>query len=381
VTVLDFGIVIFALAFGLVGIARGFLIGAISLVGFAAGAWLGSRFGPDLLGVENTSPYAPVFALGGALIGGVLISTIAEGIAGRLRGAIMIPGFAMLDGALGFLLSVMLALGLTWIVSVIVLQTPGAREFRREVQRSVILKQLNAVLPSDDILKALARFDPFPRVDGPEVNVGPPRAAIARDPQVQAAGASVVRILGTACGLGVSGSGWVGPGGLVVTAAHVVAGQDDTVVQLRGVGPQLSATAVAFDPVNDVAVLRVSGLSAPALQLDPDVRAGESGAALGFPLNGPYDVRPARIGSTREVISQDSYGRGPVRRLITAFRGSVQPGNSGGPLVDADGHVSGTVFAKSVGQSPAGGYAVPDSIVRRTLRRVHGEVSTGPCTR
>jgi S1-C subfamily serine protease len=381
VTPLDIGIVVFALAFGFFGVGRGFLIGAISLAGFVAGAWLGSRLGPDLLSVKNTSPYAPVFGLVGALIGGVLVSTIAESVAGQLRGAIRVPGFAALDGLLGFGLAAALALGLAWLMSVIVLQTPGAREFRKEVQRSVILKQLNTVLPSDSVLKALARFDPFPRVDGPEVDVGPPRPAIAGDPDVQAAGASVVRILGTACGLGVAGSGWVAPGGLVVTAAHVIAGQDDTVVRLRGTGPQLNATAVAFDSRNDIAVLRVSRLLAPALRLDADVRIGEPGAALGFPLNGPYAVRAARIGSTRYVVSQDAYGRGPVRRKITAFRGDVEPGNSGGPLVDAAGHAAGTVFAKSITAGPQGGYAVPDDIVRSTLRGVHGEVGTGPCVR
>ncbi|MDX6691840.1 MAG: hypothetical protein QOG15_3297, partial [Solirubrobacteraceae bacterium] len=124
VTPLDFGIVVFALAFGLVGVARGFVTGALSLAGFAAGAWLGTRFGPGLLGVDNTSPYAPLFGLVGAIVAGSIISLGAEGFAIRLRNAIQIPGFAFLDGLLGFALSVALALGLAWVVSVIVLQTP-----------------------------------------------------------------------------------------------------------------------------------------------------------------------------------------------------------------------------------------------------------------
>ncbi|MGH2840425.1 MAG: MarP family serine protease [Solirubrobacteraceae bacterium] len=379
-TPLDFGIVVFALAFGLVGISRGFLTGALSLAGFAAGAWLATRWGPELFNVDNTSPYAPLFALVGALVAGTIISLGAEGIGERLRSAIGVPGFAVLDGLLGFALSVALALGLAWVVSVIVLQTPGVREWRREVQRSEILTRLNEVLPSDTLLKALARFDPFPSIDGPEVDVGPPKSAVARDPDVARAGNSVVRILGTACGLGVSGSGWVAGNGLVVTNAHVIAGQDDTVVQLRGTGSQHDATPVAFDPLNDVAVLRVS-LQAPTLRFAREVKPTEPGAALGFPLNGPFDARPVRIGSTRTVISQDAYGRGPVRRKITSFRGSVKPGNSGGPVVDVAGRVSGTVFAKAVGSRPSGGYAVPNDIVRRTLRRIRDRVGTGPCVR
>ncbi|MDQ3676749.1 MAG: MarP family serine protease [Actinomycetota bacterium] len=380
-TPLDFGIIVFALAFGLVGVARGFLTGALSLAGFAAGAWLGTRFGPDLLNVDSTSPYAPLFGLVGALVAGTIISLGAEGLGARLRGAIRIPGFAFLDGLLGFALSVALALGLTWVVSVIVLQTPGVREWRRTVQRSTILTSLNEVLPSDRLLKAFARFDPFPSIDGPQLDVGPPKAAVARDPDVGQAGNSVVRILGTACGLGVSGSGWVAGDGLVVTNAHVIAGQDDTVVELRGRGPQYNATAVAFDTLNDIAVLRVSSLQAPVLRFARVVKPTEPGAVLGFPLNGSYDVRAARVGSTRTVISQDAYGRGPVRRKITTFRGSVKPGNSGGPIVDVAGRVSGTVFAKSVGASPAGGYAVPNDVVRRTLSGARDRVGTGPCVR
>src|SRR5215211_894218 len=102
----------------------------------------------------------------------------------------------------------------------VALQTPGARELREPIQRSAILRKLNTVLPpSGPILQALARFDPFPAIQGPSANVAPPNAAIARDPQVRAAARSVVRVLGTACGLGVQGSGWVAGDGLVVTNA------------------------------------------------------------------------------------------------------------------------------------------------------------------
>jgi len=379
VTPLDFAILVFALLFGLVGIAKGFLIGALSLAGFAGGAWLGTRLGPDLLGIDNTSPYAPLFGLLGAIVAGLILSAGAEGLAGRLRGQVRSAGFAAVDGLLGFALSIALALGLAWVVGVIVLQTPGVRAWRGEVQRSEILTRLNAVLPSDSLLKSLARFDRFPSIDGPEVDVGPPQRGAARDPEVRAAAPSVVRILGTACGLGVSGSGWVSAGGLVVTNAHVVAGQDDTVVQPGGSGPRLAATAVAFDSRNDVAVLRVASLRAPALRMAREVKPTEPGAVLGFPLNGSYDVRPARIGATRTAISRDAYGRGPVRREITSFRGTVQPGNSGGPIVDVAGRVSATVFAKSVGGSPAGGYAVPNEIVSRALNGASGPVDTGPC--
>src|SRR4029453_7124941 len=135
-------------------------------------------------------------------------------------------------------------------------------------------QKLNAVLPpSGPILQALARFDPFPTIRGPGANVPPPNAKIVRDPQVQAAGQSVVKVLGTACGLGVQGSGWVARGGLGVTNAPVVAGRDDTPRQLHGGAPLLDAKAVWYDPRNDLAILRAPGLgSTPALPMDVNAR-------------------------------------------------------------------------------------------------------------
>jgi S1-C subfamily serine protease len=378
-TVVDFIIIGFAVVFGLVGFARGFLVGVLSLAGFLAGAWIGTRFGPQLLTDGNHSPYAPLFGLLGAIIGGTILSAGAESMAGSLRVGMRATPFGALDGLLGAALAVALALGFAWVIGVIVLQTPGARDLRRTVQKSAILDELNKVLPSDTLLKALARFDPFPRVDGPEVDVGPPQSKVARDPDVQRSGDSVVKVLGSACGLAVSGSGWVAGPGIVVTNAHVVAGQDDTRVQPRGGGEKLDATAIAFDSKNDIAVLRVRGLGLSALQFAREVKIGEPGAIEGYPLSGPFQVRPARVGQTRVVLSQDAYGRGPVRRRITAYRGRVQPGNSGGPVVDVAGRVSTTVFAESVGGGPRGGYGVPNETVRRVLASAGGAVGTGPC--
>ncbi len=176
--------------------------------------------------------------------------------------------------------------------------------------------------------------------------------------------------------------GWVASDGVVVTNAHVVAGEQDTVVQAQGSGPRLDARVVLFDPGDDIAVLRVGGLGSPALTIAPEAPAGRAVAVLGFPHNGPYAVRAARLGSTTEVLARDAYGNGPNRRLVTPFRGIVESGNSGGPLVDARGRVAGTVFAEAVGAGPRGGYAVPTSTVRRDLAAAgDGQVSTGSCTR
>jgi uncharacterized membrane protein required for colicin V production len=381
-TSVDWLIVVFTLLLALAGARQGFVVGALSLAGFALGAFVGTRLAPIVLSEGSRSPYAPLLGLVGALLAGSLLATGLGELGQRLRAMIRVPGFSAFDGLLGAALSAAVALGIAWIAGAAALQLPGQTDLRRDVQRSEILRRLNATLPpSGPILNALARLDPLPELAGPSPNVPAPRAAIARDPDVQRAAGSVVKVLGTACGLGVEGSGWVAGDGLVVTNAHVVAGQDDTTVQLRGEGPRLDATPVAYDPTNDVAVLRVDGLDAPALPIASDPASGTSAAILGFPENGPFDVRPARIGSAQSVNSQDAYGRGPVRRRILPLRGLVRSGNSGGPLVDARGRVVGVVFAATVGAAQRGGYAVPTSIVTQRLQdaREGRTVSTGPC--
>jgi hypothetical protein len=382
VTPLDWIIIAFTALMATWGFAQGLIVGALSLAGFAGGAILGARLGPLLLEEGSRSPYAPLFALVGALLLGGVFASGLEVLGFRLRLRLG-ERLGVLDGAAGAVLVACLGLGLVWIVGAVALQTPGARELREPFQRSAILRGLNDVLPpSGPILKALARFDPFPRIDGPAPRVGPPNAAIARDPEVRSAGASVVKVTGTACGLGVQGSGWVAGEGVVVTNAHVVAGQDDTEVQPAGQGPRLDAQAIWFDARNDLAVLSVPGAAGvPALSMRVNAPVGASAAILGFPENGPYDVRPGRLGQTATVLAQDAYGRGPVRRRITTLRGLVRSGNSGGPMVDGQGRVVTTIFAAAVGDASRSGFGVPDSIVREALGKARRPVDTGPCAR
>jgi S1-C subfamily serine protease len=364
------------------GYAQGLIVGALSLLGFAAGAVLGARVGPLLLEEGARSPYAPLVSLAcAALVGGILASGL-ELLGFHLRHRIG-NRLGVLDGLGGSALLACVALGVAWIAGAVALQTPGARELRRDVQRSEILQRLNSALPpSGPILNALARFDPLPRIAGPSPEVRAPTAAITRDRQVRAAAGSVVRVLGTACGLGVQGSGWIARDGVVVTNAHVVAGQDDTTVQLGGEGPRHDADVIWFDVTNDLALLRSSGVSGtPALGMDERARPGTPAAILGFPENGPYDVQPGRLGVTADANAQDAYGRGPVRRTITTLRGLVRHGNSGGPMVDGGGRVVTTIFATSRASGAREGFGVPDRFVRSALGRAQDPVETGPCVR
>ncbi len=380
----DWLIVIFTALLAIYGYAQGFLVGALSLVGFALGAFVGTRVGPLLLPSGSRSPYAPVFGLLGALLAGGVLATGFEGVAMHVRAALRIPGLRTVDGLLGAALTACVGLGVAWIIGAIALQASGSARLRKDIQNSAILRELNVLLPpSGPFLHALARLDPLPSVRGPAADVAPPPRGIVAAPGVRGTERSVVRIVGSACGLGIEGSGWVAGHDLVVTNAHVVAGETDTVVQISGQPPGLPAHALVFDPHNDVAILSVPGLDEPSLSLAHDPPSGTAAAILGYPLDGPFDTEPGRIGQTETVSTEDAYGNGPVLRSITTLRGLVRPGNSGGPMIDARGQVIATVFAAIVGGSNEhGGFAVPNALVTKELAQAHGRTSsvgTGPC--
>ena len=383
-TELDWIIVVFAALLAVFGFRRGFIVGVLSFAGFALGAFLGTRLGPLLLSRGSASPYAPAFGLVGALLAGAILATGMEGLGFRLiRRTLIVPGAGLLDGLLGAALGAALGLGIVWIAAAVAAQTPSDGALRADIQRSAILRELNQLLPpSGPILNALSRLDPLPALAGPSPDVAAPLPQIGRAPGVRADSRSVVRVLGTACGLAIEGSGWVARPDEVVTNAHVVAGERDTTVEVDGQPPGLPAEAIVFEPRNDIAVLRVPGLGGvPSLSVVHEPASGRAGAILGYPENGPYDVQPGRIGRTQTVLTDNAYGQGPIPRLLTPLRGLVRPGNSGGPLVDADGNVLTTVFAGTVGGGLAGGYGVANATVVRILADAgSGAVSTGSCT-
>jgi S1-C subfamily serine protease len=378
VTGLDWIIVAFAAILAAFGFRRGFIVGVLSFGGFAIGAFIGTRVAPLLLSQGSSSPYAPAFGLFGALLAGAILAVGMEGLGFRVRRALVVPGIGVLDGLLGAVLGAALALGVVWILAAVLAQTPNESQLRSDIQRSAILRELNALLPpSGPILNALARLDPLPSISGPSPDVAAPPAAIAHAPGAQAAAHSVVRVLGSACGLAIEGSGWVAAPDLVVTNAHVVAGERDTTVEVGGTSPSLPARPVAFDATDDVAVLSVPGLGVNALRLVSEPASGTAGAILGYPENGAFDARAGRIGRTQTVLTDDAYGHGPVHRLLTPLRGVVRPGNSGGPLVDESGHVLTTVFAGTVGGGPRGGYGVANAVVAHVLAGAEARAASG----
>ncbi len=345
----------------LTGWRRGALVTAASLAGIVGGALLARVVAPPVVdwlagfgwssALQRTIAAAVVLVL--CLVLAVALLTLVARLLRGVIGAVKIGrGLDSLGGA---------ALGLlTWGVVVWLvagfLQTTGILPVTQLVASSRVVATLNTLspVPSSTALGTLGDAldgTGFPQVFafGPETI----QAAQPPDPSipdaVNAASGSVMRVLSSApsCGSDAEGSGWAVAEDRIVTNAHVVAGSADLYVQVGGVGELLPAELVVFDPVRDLAVLEVPGLPVAPLPLGSELAAADSAVVAGYPENGGYSVVPARVREVVDAVGRDIYEQGEVTREIYSLRGTVRPGNSGGPLFDENGSVVGVVFARS----------------------------------
>ncbi|HVU78882.1 MAG TPA: CvpA family protein [Gaiellaceae bacterium] len=348
------------------GLRRGLVATTLSLAGLAAGAVVGARLAPHVLHGGSASPYTPVAGLAGAVIGAAVLQAVASMAGSSLRKALfVVPPLRALDSAGGLVAGAAFGAVLVWVGAAMLLQLPSDNSIRDEVRGSRVVQQLTAIAPPRSILRAFARIDPFPRIAGPEPPTIAPDTRVLATAAVRGARPSVVRITAVACGVGVEGSGWVARPHLIVTAAHVVAGASGILAGGH------RATALVVDRRQDVAILRVPGLDARALPL-ANPHDGSSVAILGYPENGPFDARAGRIGATADVLDNGEL------RQVTAVRGLVRHGNSGGPAVDENGAVQSTIFAARIGT--AAGYGIPAGPVLADLKKAKKPVSTGKCS-
>jgi S1-C subfamily serine protease len=374
VSVTDVLVVLWVAIFVLQGIYRGLIAQALSLLGLGIGALAGSWIAPRVL-AEN-SPWVSFASLVGAVVGAALLGAASTALAESPRRFLAFrPGLRVADAAGGAVLGGALGLALAWLVAVVAVHQPTLG-FRKDVRDSTILPKLMRAVPPDRVLQALNRFDPFPEL---ALDGGPlpePDPSVLRRPGAKAAAGSVVKIHGTACGLGTQGSGWVVRRDLVATNAHVIAGEHDTQI-LAPNGQTLDAKPVYVDARNDVALLRVDSLGVAPLTADRMASFPVAVAILGYPRDGALTATPATAGSPRSVIAPDAYERQVSARTVVPLRGRVQPGESGGPVVDARGRVVAMVFAGS--KRGASGYSVPVDLVLRGVSTRPRQASPGPC--
>jgi uncharacterized membrane protein required for colicin V production len=382
VTLVDWLALAVVLLTAVAGLHRGLVLSAFSLAGLVLGAYIGSRIAPHFLRGGSNSYWIGFAGLAGAVVGAALLQTAGVMAGSRLRGGLRIGPLRVVDSAGGLVLGIVTGLAIVWVCAAVVLDPnrgPRLVSLKHDVNRSWIARQLGAALPFSSFEAVLKAIDPLPWITGPSAPTLPPSVGVLRNRAIRSSMTRVVKVLGTACGEGVEGSGWFARDDLVVTAAHVVAGERATVVQIPGDPNTHAATVIVFDVHNDIAVLRIAGATARPLRL-VDPRDGASVAIAGYPLDGNLTATAGRMGRTANAFTQDALGGGPVERAITAVAGRVHKGDSGGPVIDTLGRVEATIFAKKRG-SPSG-YAVPASIVRSDLAKAGNHAaSTQSCVR
>jgi S1-C subfamily serine protease len=165
----------------------------------------------------------------------------------------------------------------------------------------------------------------------------------------------------------------------VATNAHVIAGVKRPIIKYGG--KSYEGIPVYFDSGLDLALLRVSGLKAPTLALAPKtVSLGSTVAVLGYP-GGNYLVTPGLLRDTAALSAANIYDMGSFGRGIYQLQATVNYGNSGGPVVLANGQAVGIIFSKSTDVSDIA-YALTSPHIIDAIRQVgasHARVSTRAC--
>jgi S1-C subfamily serine protease len=392
VNVVDVIVVAAIAVFAWTGWRQGFVAGLLSFAGFLAGALTAALVLPRLLeGIPMPeflrAVLLAVAILGAALVGQALTSFIGR----RLRSAMTVRGVQVVDSAAGAVLNIAALAVVLWIVATAVGLVPSL-SVAREIRSSLVLRTLDSAVPdrARDLFSGLRNavdasglprvFSGFGQYAGPQVPA--PNARLLRDPAVRAAWPSLVKVTSLACDSVVTGSGFAYASGRIMTNAHVVAGAQAPTIRLPGDPAVYDAVVVAIDTSLDLAVLRVDGLPAPPLAFATrEAVTGDGAVVAGFPGGGDLEAGAARIRARIDARGEDIYGRSGVVRDVYSFRGTVVPGNSGGPLLAPNGRVYGVVFAAGLGEEETG-YALTAQQARPIAEagvRASAAVDTGRC--
>ncbi|MEX2292502.1 MAG: MarP family serine protease [Acidimicrobiales bacterium] len=370
---------------GFGGYRLGLLTRVASWVGMAAGAVVGSLLlAPVLRSVENSSDSQLLFITMGVLFGAAFLGQ-ALGLWAGSRLHVALPGTNVraLDrgaGALAGMAGVLIGL---WLLLPLMADVPGW--FAVQTRSSTIAQLVDDRFPpAPDTMATLRRLvggDQFPRVFDalqPAPDLGPPPSVTGiSQAVVDAVVPSTVKVEGVACRRVQNGTGFVVGGGLVVTNAHVVAGEDETVIQ-RSDGSEVRASVVAFDPRRDLAILSAPGLDRPALVLR-DVGEGATGAVFGHPGGGALRAAPFEVGRAVTATGTDIYDRERTERKVLILSSNLAPGDSGAALVDPEGRAVGVAFAIAP-DKPGVAYALDVEELQAVLAGdLSQRVDTGPC--
>ncbi|MFF8635347.1 MarP family serine protease [Streptomyces pilosus] len=395
--VLDILLLLAAVWFAVVGYRQGFVVGILSVIGFLGGGLAAVYVLPviwdALTDDAEVGTTAAVVAVVVVIVSASVGQALTTHLGNKLRRYISWSPARALDATGGALVNVVAMLLVAWLVGSALAGTT-LTTLGKEVRGSTVLLGVSRVLPDRadtwfaDFSSVLAQ-NGFPQVFSPFANepindVRPPDPALVNSPVATRAQRSIVKVMGTAesCGKVLEGTGFVFADRRVMTNAHVVGGVDEPTVQIGGEGRKYDAKVVLYDWERDIAVLDVPDMKAPALKFaSGDASSGDGAIVAGFPENGAYDVRAARVRGRITANGADIYHRGTVRRDVYSLFANVRQGNSGGPLLSTDGTVYGVVFAKSRDNAETG-YALTVDEIRQNIsegRTANREVDSDKC--
>lgn len=388
---LDVVLVVVCLGFGFSGYRQGFVIGALSFVGFIGGGALGAKYAGSLHSHLHVGIDPALFGLLVVVVCAVLGQLAATIIGAWVRREMRWRPLRAADAVAGGAVSVISVLLVAWLVGT-ALAHSSPKGVAREVRHSVVLQAVDGLMPADArtwfaSFRRLLDQNSFPEVFGgigPDtiVPVAPPNAKLAHSHAVRVAQPDVVKVKGIAgsCSRTVEGSGFLYAHNRIMTNAHVVAGVGSPAVETTS-GRILHARVVLFDPEKDVAILRVPGLGGTPLSFSGPIDRGQNAVVVGFPEDGPFAAVAARVRAVQNAQGPDIYQNAEVTREIYSLYADIRPGNSGGPLLTPSGAVAGVVFAAAVDNAKTG-YALTASEVASDAAKgktLTASVSTQMC--
>ncbi|MEU7525366.1 MarP family serine protease [Saccharothrix sp. NPDC042600] len=348
------------------GARQGMVVALPAFVGVLVGLVLGTQLAPLVVAQFENVVTKVVFAVGIVVLLVALGETLGVYVGRMLKARVNSSPLRGADNALGAIVQGAVVFVVAWMIALPLTMVAGLPSLAKALNQSVILSTVNDTMPqaartlSEDLRNLFdvsgfpAAMNPFDRT--PLAEVGPPDPALAANPVVQRLRPSVLKVRGRApsCSRALEGTGFVISPERVMTNAHVVAGTTEVTVEVgRG---QFDATVVHYDAQTDIAILAVPDLEAAPLQFRTDeIKQGEDGIVLGYPLDGPYTASEARVRERIKMLrGPDIYDATTVTRDVYTVRAKVRSGNSGGPLVDPQGRVIGVVFGAAVDDQETG---------------------------
>lgn len=387
------GLIVLAVLIAIgVGWRQGAVASVLSLVGVIAGLVVGMAAAPFIMELTDQVALRFLMAIGVLVLLAGLGQLLGSSLGAQVRGAMKMRSSQRVDSAIGAVFLALATLLVAWLVSIPLASGVGGK-VTDGIRESQVLRAVDRVAPAQlaslpSGLAAMLNESGLPPLVSPwaaggsSVEVEAPAIMVEDQQLVESLRPSVIHVLGDAnvCKRRLMGSGFVTQEDYVVTNAHVVAGTEsvrlDTVLGIK------EARVVYYNPDVDLAVLYAPDLELPPLQwASAPAASGDDAIVMGFPHSGPFTASPARVRDRITIAGPDIYAQGRVERDAYTVRGSIQQGNSGGPMVNAQGEVLGVIFGASVDNTDTG-YAITASETRKQIgdiSRLRDQVDTGAC--